>query len=114
LGALRREIFKQSLESAEVFWEMALTVFLSGHLKNFAGGELQTRLDNDSDNVAGALESLWKIHPALRDRVLNEQGEIRQHVNIFVGSDDVKHLKGLQTRIDPGSELHIFNAVSGG
>ena len=114
LGALRREIFKQSLESAEVFWEMALTVFLSGHLKNFAGGALQTRLDNDSDNVAGALESLWKIHPALRDRVLNEQGEIRQHVNIFVGSDDVKHLKGLQTRIGPGSELHIFNAVSGG
>ena len=37
-----------------------------------------------------ALCSLWKKHIALRDRVLNEQGEIRQHVNIFVGGDDVK------------------------
>jgi molybdopterin synthase sulfur carrier subunit len=93
---------------------MALTVFLSGHLKSFSKGELQVPLDDDFANVGDALESLWKIHPALRDRVLNEQGEIRQHVNIFVGSDDVKHLKGLQTRMDPGSELHIFNAVSGG
>ena len=50
---------------------------------------------------------------ALRDRVLNEQGEIRQHVNIFVGSDDVKRLKGLKTPMR-GGEIHIFNAVSGG
>jgi molybdopterin synthase sulfur carrier subunit len=50
----------------------------------------------------------------LRDRVLDEQGEIRTHVNIFVGGDDVKRLNGIQTQVDPGAELHIFNAVSGG
>jgi molybdopterin converting factor small subunit len=93
---------------------MSLTVFLSGHLKSFSNGELRIPLNEEFADVAGALNSLWQVHPALRDRVLNEQGEIRQHVNIFVGSDDVKHLKGLQTRVDPGSELHIFNAVSGG
>ena len=92
---------------------MALTVFLSGHLKSFSNGELQVQLDGEFANVADALDSLWKIHPALRDRVLNEQGEIRQHVNIFVGSDDVKHLQGLGTKLR-SDELHIFNAVSGG
>jgi len=46
--------------------------------------------------------------------VLDEQGKIRTHVNIFVGSNDVKRLSGLQTQVDPGAELHIFNAVSGG
>jgi molybdopterin converting factor small subunit len=35
-------------------------------------------------------------------------------VNVFVGSEDVKRLDGLQTRINSGCELHIFNAVSGG
>ncbi|MFM9905692.1 MAG: hypothetical protein ACKVQJ_14105 [Pyrinomonadaceae bacterium] len=55
----------------------------------------------------------WQRHKSLRDRVLNETGEIRQHVNIFVGSDDVKRLKGLQTSIK-SNEIHIFNAVSGG
>lgn len=92
---------------------MALTVFLSGHLKSFSNGELRVPIEGDLATVADALDSLWKIHPALRDRVLNEQGEIRQHVNIFAGTDDVKHLKGLATKLN-SYELHIFNAVSGG
>ncbi|PYS87264.1 MAG: hypothetical protein DMF62_12990 [Acidobacteria bacterium] len=93
---------------------MSVTVFLSGHLKTFSNGDLEVPVVGEFANVGEALDSLWKIHPALRDRVLNEQGEIRTHVNIFAGTDDVKRLKGLQTRIDPGIELHIFNAVSGG
>jgi len=92
---------------------MALTVFLSGHLKSFSDGELRVPLRGEFANVGDALEALWKIHPALRDRILNEQGEIRQHVNIFTGSDDVKRLKGMQTPLG-SDELHIFNAVSGG
>ncbi len=71
------------------------------------------RLPGDFATVGEALDSLWKQHVALRDRVLNEQGEIRQHVNIFVGSEDVKRLSGLQTKLG-SNELYIFNAVSGG
>ncbi|MFN0278781.1 MAG: MoaD/ThiS family protein [Pyrinomonadaceae bacterium] len=92
---------------------MPVTVHLSGHLKPFTGGEVEVNLTGDFATVAGALDSLWKQHIALRDRVLTEQGDIRQHVNIFVGSDDVKRLKGLQTKLTSG-EIHIFNAVSGG
>ena len=93
--------------------EMAVIVYLSGHLKSYTGGETQTQLEADFATVGETLDSLWKVYPALRDRILTEQGEIRQHVNIFVGSDDVKRLKGLNTEIK-SNELHIFNAVSGG
>ena len=92
---------------------MAINVYLSGHLKSYTGGETQTQIDADLATVGETLDSLWKVYPALRDRILNEQGEIRQHVNIFVGSDDVKRLKGLDT-VMKTDELHIFNAVSGG
>ena len=92
---------------------MSVVVYLSGHLKSFTGGETEVALESDFDSVQSALDTLWKRHPALRDRVLNEQGEIRQHVNVFVGSDDVKRLKGLETKVNSG-EIHIFNAVSGG
>jgi sulfur-carrier protein len=92
---------------------MAVTVYLSGHLKSYTGGETQASLDADFVTVGDTLDSLWKVYPALRDRILTEQDEIRQHVNIFVGSDDIKRLKGLETLMK-GSELHIFNAVSGG
>ena len=92
---------------------MSITIHLSGHLKPFSGGEVEVALTGDFATVGDVLNSLWMRHIALRDRVLNEQGEIRQHVNIFVGSDDVKRLKGLQTAIKT-NEIHIFNAVSGG
>ena len=92
---------------------MSITVYLSGHLKSFTGGSTEISLGKDFHSVGDALDSLWKQYPALRDRVLNEQGEIRQHVNIFLGSDDVKRLDGLKTPIDT-NEIHIFNAVSGG
>lgn len=92
---------------------MSVTVHVSGHLKPFTGGKVEINLPGDFATVGDALDSLWRQHVALRDRVLNEQGEIRQHVNIFVGSDDVKRLKGLQTALN-SDDLHIFNAVSGG
>jgi molybdopterin synthase sulfur carrier subunit len=92
---------------------MSLTIHLSGHLKPYTGGKLEVQLPGDFATVGDALDLLWKQHIALRDRVLDEQGEIRQHVNIFAGSNDVKRLKGLRTKIKT-TELHIFNAVSGG
>ncbi|MFN6964500.1 MAG: MoaD/ThiS family protein [Pyrinomonadaceae bacterium] len=92
---------------------MALTILLSGHLKSFTAGVTEVRLDGEFAAVGEALESLWRLHPALRDRVLDEQGEIRKHVNVFVGSRDVKRLDGLATRLN-ADEIHIFNAVSGG
>ena len=92
---------------------MPTTVYLSGHLKSFTGGETEIALGNDFDSVVDALNTLWKLHPALRDRILNEQGDIRRHVNVFVGSEDVKRLDGLKTKIT-ADEIHIFNAVSGG
>ncbi len=92
---------------------MPITVHLSGHLKPFSGGEVEVNLPGEFATVGDALDSLWQRHKALRDRVINEQGEIRQHVNVFVGSVDVKRHEGLQTALG-ANEIHIFNAVSGG
>lgn len=92
---------------------MPVTVHLSGHLKPFSDGKVEVNLPGDFVTVGDVLDSLWKQHVALRDRILNEQGEIRPHVNIFVGSDDVKRLRGLGTLVED-KEIHVFNAVSGG
>ena len=90
-----------------------MIIYISGHLKSFTGGVTEVALDSKSNSVGEALDSLWKLHPGLRDRILDEQGEIRQHVNVFVGSDDVKRREGLRTKLR-SDEIHIFNAVSGG
>jgi sulfur-carrier protein len=92
---------------------MAVIVYLSGHLKSFSDGQTEIALDREFSTVGDVLDSLWQRHAALRDRVLTEQGEIRRHVNIFLGTSDIKRLEGLRTAIDT-NEIHIFNAVSGG
>ncbi len=92
---------------------MSITIHLSGHLKPFAGGEVAVDLPGDFATVSDVLALLWRIHPGLRDRVLTETGEIRQHVNIYAGTTDIKRKRGLATSLN-SKEIHIFNAVSGG
>jgi molybdopterin synthase sulfur carrier subunit len=64
--------------------------------------------------VADALASLAAQLPAVTDRVLTEQGELRPHVNVFVGTESVRFLDGLATELADGSTLTIVPAVSGG
>ena len=92
---------------------MPVKVHISGHLKSLTGGVLEIPLSEAHSSVDDALLELWRLYPALRDRILNEQGEIRQHVNIFADGQDVKRTSGLATKLGAG-EIHIFNAVSGG
>lgn len=89
-------------------------VYLSGHLKSFSGGETEFSIEADRGSVGAVLSDLWRKRASLRDRILNEQGEIRQHVNIFYEGRDIRRMNGLETEIAEDAEIHIFNAVSGG
>lgn len=65
-------------------------------------------------SLAEALAGLWRECPAVRDRVLTEQGEVRPHINIFVDGESMRDMDGLATRVREGSEIFILPAVSGG
>ena len=93
---------------------MRVTFLLPGPLHPLAGGREIVTLEAEAARVADALAALWAAHPALRDRVMNEQGRLRPHVNVFVGRESVRYTGGLDTPIEDGAELAIFPAVSGG
>ena len=65
-------------------------------------------------SLGEALDALWAACPALRDRVLTEQGEVRPHVNLFVGTESYRWSGGLRTPVADGAEIAILPAVSGG
>ena len=50
----------------------------------------------------------------MRDRLATEQGQVREHINIFVGNEDVRYTDGLATPIVAGAEISVVPAVSGG
>jgi len=64
--------------------------------------------------VGDAIEAVAREHPGIRDRVLDEQGEMRRHVNIFIDGENARFLGGLAAQVRADSEMWIHPALSGG
>ena len=71
-------------------------------------------MDAACATVRDALVVIAARCPALTDRVLTEQGELRRHVNLFVGDESIAFLDGLATPLTDGTTITIVPAVSGG
>jgi len=93
---------------------MAVSVVLPRALTPYAFGLGAVQLDGSCASVREALGQVAERWPALIDRVLTEQGELRRHVNIFVGDESIAFLDGLSTAVDDGVTITIVPAVSGG
>ena len=83
-------------------------VVLRHPLRDLAGGA--TRVEVAGANVGEALKGLVHEHPRLDGWVLDEQGDLRSHVNVFV--DGLR--ANLDVPLEPDSELNIIQAISGG
>ena len=93
---------------------MPVTVHIPAYLASFADGQRSLNLPASPSTVAEAFDALWQLHPGLRDRVLDEQGEVRRHINVFVGEESIRFADGLATAVPEKSEILIVPAVSGG
>jgi molybdopterin synthase sulfur carrier subunit len=93
---------------------VAVTFHIPGPLREFTGGQHDIEISIAPTTLADALSALWTLYPGLRDRVATEQGEIREHINIFIGDHDVRFTGGLASRVSVGSEVAIVPAISGG
>ena len=93
---------------------MAVTIELPGALRPFAGGSAEVVLDERCGTVGDVLGALARRHAGVADRVMDERGRVRQHVNVFVDGDNIRFLDGLGTAVGEGSTVVIVPAVSGG
>lgn len=93
---------------------MAVTFIIPGYLQTFAGGRGEVWIDESPATLGEALDALWAVHPALHDRVLDEQGGVRQHINMFVGKENSRYAGGFATPVKNDAEILIVPAVSGG
>ena len=88
------------------------TVLLPAALKDYAAGH--RRLDVRGETVAVVLAALGQAHPGVGQRVLDERGSLRPHVNVFVNGESIRYLAGLATPVGERDEVWILPAVSGG
>jgi molybdopterin synthase sulfur carrier subunit len=93
---------------------MPITVALPSALQPYAEGSTEVRLDGGCATVGEALRALAGRYAGVTDRVMDERGAVRQHVNVFVDGENIRFLDGLRTPLEPASTIVIVPAVSGG
>lgn len=93
---------------------MSVTFHIPGPLRPFTGGRNQVEVKASPATLRDALEALWTLYPGIRDRLMTEGGQIRDHINVFVGREDVRYTGGLATAVPAGAEIWIVPAISGG
>jgi sulfur-carrier protein len=93
---------------------MAIVVEVPQALRPYAQGGSTVPLDQPCATVREALAALGARCPGVVDRVLTERGELRPHVNVFVGDESVRFIGGLSAPVADGDTITILPAVSGG
>ncbi len=93
---------------------MSIVLYIPSPLRAFSKERGQVKIDTTPPTVGEALESLWLVCPGLRERIITEQGEIRPHINVFVGDESIRYTGGLSTPLSGDVEISILPAVSGG
>jgi molybdopterin synthase sulfur carrier subunit len=91
---------------------MSVSVRIPTILRTYTGGA--SEVTAEGADVAEVLDDLEANHPGIKERVLDDLGDIRRFVNVYVGNDDVRFLDSLGTATPAGSSISIIPAVAGG
>ena len=64
--------------------------------------------------IASALVELQSRFPGVQERLLDEKGEVRRFVNVYVNEEDIRFLQQQETRLKDGDDVSIIPAIAGG
>ncbi|WP_350278719.1 ubiquitin-like small modifier protein 1 [Kribbella sp. HUAS MG21] len=91
---------------------MSVSVRVPTILRPYTQGA--SEVSAEGGTLTEVLDSLDASYPGIKARVLDESGELRRFVNVYVDDDDVRFAEGLQTTIKDGGQISIIPAVAGG
>mgnify|MGYP001095705123 CR=1 FL=1 len=91
---------------------MGVTVRIPTPLRRVTNG--QNKLEMDASTLSVMIDSLEASYPGFKERLIDENGDLRYFVNIYLNGEDVRFLQGLETSTNSGDEISIVPAVAGG
>ena len=91
---------------------MGVTIRIPTPLRRMTNG--QAKVEIDVNNVGDMVEKLDSSYPGFKARLVDENGDLRYFVNIYLNGEDVRFLQGLDTATKSGDEVSIVPAVAGG
>ena len=91
---------------------MSVSVRIPTILRTYTGGE--SEVSASGETLAAVLDDLDSNYNGIKGRILDEAGELRRFVNVYVGNDDVRFLDNLATATPDGAQVSVIPAVAGG
>jgi len=91
---------------------MSVNVRIPTILRQYTQG--QSVVTAEGSTLLEVLDALDLSHPGIRGRVLDDEGQLRRFVNVYVSDDDVRFAEGLATPTPEGTTISIIPAVAGG
>lgn len=85
---------------------------IPGPLRSLSDGEATVIVD--APDVRTAIDELDARFPGFKGRLLDDSGQPRQFVNLFLNEEDVRLGQGLDSQISATDEIAIVPAVAGG
>lgn len=68
----------------------------------------------EASTIGDAISELQTKYPGIKERLVDDNGEVRRFVNIYVNEEDIRFLQNKETPIKDGDEVSIIPAIAGG
>jgi molybdopterin synthase sulfur carrier subunit len=91
---------------------MAVLVRIPTPLRSLTKGAAEVQAD--AATVTDLIEVLERQFPGLKERLLEDGGELRRFINIYINQEDIRFLQGATTTLKQGDEVSIVPAIAGG
>ena len=91
---------------------MAVTVHVTSVIQSAVNG--QREFTADGGTVEELIDNIESSYPGFARNVVDEAGELRRFVNIYLNDEDIRYLQKEQTPVKPGDALSIVPSVAGG
>ena len=89
-----------------------MTVNVTSVIEKLVGG--QRSFESVGDSVKSLIENINEAYPGFSDQILEEDGELRRFVNIYLNDEDIRYLQKGQTTVQDSDEVSIVPAIAGG
>lgn len=88
------------------------TVYIPTPLRRLTGG--QAKVEVDASDVGALVDDLETRYPGLRERLIDEKGDIKRFINVFVNDEEIRTLQGQATTLHSTDRVSIVPAMAGG
>jgi len=91
---------------------LTVTIRIPAAMRTLTGA--RQRLESAGSDVRACIDDLDARHPGVKERIVDDSGEVRRFINVYVNGEDIRHLAGLHTPVKDGDEVSIVPVVAGG